>query len=132
MSKKYRKLIIQKAKLASLSSILTWSSSAICYLLCSQCSTLSVYLKYVSQFFKWIKISNKEFVSNFALQMEFRVQNCWKCYRRLSVNRLYQKHVDMSGKVHSKEVEMWWKICPDLVAHQRLQLKLTSLKGRKW
>ena len=35
------------AKLASLSSILTRSSSAICHLVCSQCSMLSVYLKCV-------------------------------------------------------------------------------------
>ena len=32
------------AKLAPLSCILTWSSSAICHLVCSQCSMLSVYL----------------------------------------------------------------------------------------
>ena len=62
------------AKLAPLSSILTWSSSAICHLVCSQCS-MSVYLKCLSRFFQWIRISNKEFVSNFALQMEFRVRN---------------------------------------------------------
>ena len=40
-------------KLAPLSSILTWSSSAICHLVCSQCSMLSVYLKCVSRFFQW-------------------------------------------------------------------------------
>ena len=106
------------AKLALLSSILTWSSSAICHLVCSQCSMLSVHLKCVSQFFQWIRISNKEFVSNFALQMEFRVRNRWKCYRRPSVNRLYQKYVHMSGTVHPKTVEMWWKICLALVGHQ--------------
>ena len=63
------------AKLAPLSSILTWSSSAICHLVCSQCSMLSVYLKCVSRLFQWIRILNKEFVSNFGLQMEFRVRN---------------------------------------------------------
>ena len=77
------------AKLAPLSSILTWSSSTICHLICSQCSVLSVYLKCVPRLFQWIRISNKEFVSNFALQMEFRVRNRWKWYRRLTVNRLY-------------------------------------------
>ena len=120
------------AKFAPLSSILTWSSSAICHLVCSQCSMLSVYLKCVSGFFQWIRISNKDFVSNFALQIEFRVRNHWKCYRRLTVNRLNQKHVHMSGTVHSKAVEMWWKICFAQVGHQRLQLKLSSLKSRKW
>ena len=59
------------AKLAPLSSILTQSSNAICHLVCSQCSMLSIYLKCVSRFFQWIRISNKEFVSNFALQMDF-------------------------------------------------------------
>ena len=39
-------------KLAPLSSILTWSSSAIYHLVCSQCSMLSVYLKCVSRFFQ--------------------------------------------------------------------------------
>ena len=34
----------------------------------------------------------------------------------------------MSGTVHLKVVEMWWKICLALVGHERLQLKLTSLK----
>ena len=63
-------------------SILTWSSSAIFHSVCLQCSMLSVYLKCVSRFFQWIRISNKEFVSNFALQMVFRVGNRWKCYRR--------------------------------------------------
>ena len=120
-----------KAKLAPLSSILQWSSSAICHSVCSQCSMLSVYLKCVSRFFQWIRISNKEFVSNFALQMEFRVRKRWKCYRRLTVNQLYQKQVHLSGTVHSKAVEMWWKICLALVGHQRLQFKLTSLKWRK-
>ena len=85
-------------KLAPLPSILTWSSSAICHLVCSQCSMLSVYLKCVLRFFQWIWISNNEFASNFAMQMEFRVRNRWKCYRRLTVNRLYQKHVHVSGK----------------------------------
>ena len=61
------------AKLAPLSSILTWSSSAICHLVCSQCSILSVYFKCVSLFFQRIRISNKEFALNFALQMEFRL-----------------------------------------------------------
>ena len=60
--------------------------------------------------------------------MEFRVRNRWKCYRRLTVNRLYQKHVHLSGTVRSKAVEIWWKICLVLVGHQRLQLKLASLK----
>ena len=55
------------AKLALLSSILTWSSSAICHLVCWQCSMLSVYLKWFSRFFQWIRISNKEFVSNLNL-----------------------------------------------------------------
>ena len=64
------------AKLAPLFSITTWSSSAICHLVYSQCSMLSVYLKCVSRIFQWIRISNKEFVSNFALQLEFRVRNC--------------------------------------------------------
>ena len=32
------------------------------------------------------------------------------------MNRLYQKHVHISGKKYSKVVEMWWKICLDLVA----------------
>ena len=62
-----------------MSSILTWSSSAICHLVCLQCSMLSVYLKCVSRFFQWIRITNKEFVLNFALQMGFRVRNRWKC-----------------------------------------------------
>ena len=96
------------AELAPLPSILTWSSSAICDLVCSQCSILSVYLKFISRFFQYIRISNKEFVSNFILQMEFRVQNRWKCYRSLTVNRLYQKHVHMSGTVHSKTGEMFF------------------------
>ena len=121
-----------EAKLTPLSSILTWSSNAICHLVCSQCSMLSVYLKCVSRFFQWIRISNTEFVSNFALQMEFRVQNRWKCYRRLAMNRLYEKDVHMSGTVHSKAVKRSWKICPALVGHQYLQLKLASLKWRKW
>ena len=64
------------AQLAPLSSILAWSSSAICYLVCSQCSMLSIYLKCVSRFFQWLRISNKEFVSNFASQMKYRVRNC--------------------------------------------------------
>ena len=51
------------AKLVPLSSILTWSSSAIFHLVCSQCSMFSVYLNCVSRFFEWIRISNKEFVS---------------------------------------------------------------------
>ena len=38
------------AKLTPLPSILTWSSSAICHLVCSQCSMLSVYLKCFSIF----------------------------------------------------------------------------------
>ena len=105
------------AKLAPLSSILTCSSNSICHLVYSQCSMLSVYLKCVSWFFQWIRISNKEFVSNFALQMEFCVRNRWECYRRLTVNRLYQKHMHMSGTVHSKAVEMWWKISFALVGH---------------
>ena len=116
------------AKLAPLSSILTWSSSTIFYLVFSQCSMLSVYLKCVSRFFQWIGISNKGFFSNFALQMEFFVRDRWKCYKRLTVNRLYQKHVHMSGTVHSKAVEMWWKIGLALVSHQRLKHKLTSPK----
>ena len=140
----YRKLIIQKARLKRLAETfltLSWHNcpwywrgvraQSDFYIVCSQCS-MSVYLKCVSRFFQWIRISNKEFVSNFALQMEFRVRNRWKCYRRLTVNRLYQKHVYMSGKVHSKAVEMWWKICLSLVGHQRPQLKLRSLKWRKW
>ena len=79
------------ANLAPLSSVLTWSSSAICHLVCSQCSMLSVYLKCVSRFFQWIRILKKEFISNFAFQMDFRVRDGWKCYRKLTVNRLYQK-----------------------------------------
>ena len=67
------------AKLAPLFTILTSSSSAICHLACWQCSMFSVYLKCVSRFFQWIRISNKEFVSNFALQMKFRMRNRWKC-----------------------------------------------------
>ena len=133
-SKSLLKEIVKKIfdyKLAPLSSILTWSSSAICHLVCLQCSMLSVYLRCVLRFFQCIRISNKKSVSNFALQMEFRVWNRWKCCRRLTVNRLYQKHVHMSGTVHSKAVEMW-KICLALVVHQRLQLKLTSLTWRKW
>ena len=63
--------------------------------------------------------------------MEFHVRNRWKSNRRSTVNRLYQKHVNMSGTVHSKAVEMWWKIYLDLVGNQRLQLKLTLLKWRK-
>ena len=130
------KTLLQKintfCKLASLSSILTWSLNGGGHLFCSQCSMLSVDLKCVSRFSQWIRISNREFVSNFALQMDFRVQNRWKYYRRLTVNRLYQKHVHMSDTVHLKAVEMWWKICLALVSHQRLQLKLTSLKWRKW
>ena len=55
------------AKLAPLSYILTRSSSAICHLVCSLCSMLSVYLKCVSRFFQWIRISNKDFVSNVSL-----------------------------------------------------------------
>ena len=47
------------AKLAPLSSILSWSSNAICPLVCSQCSMLSVYLNCVPRFFQWIRISNK-------------------------------------------------------------------------
>ena len=90
------------AKFAPLSSILTWSSSAICHLVCSQCSMLSVYLKCASRFLQWIIISNKEFVSNFALKMESRVRNRWKCYRRRTVNRLYWKHVHMSGTPYWK------------------------------
>ena len=78
------------AKLAPLSFILTCSSSAVCYLVCSQCSMMSVYLKCVSRLFQWIRISKKEFVFNFGLQMEFHVRHRWKCYRRLTVNRLYQ------------------------------------------
>ena len=120
------------AKLAPLSSVLMWSLSAFCNLVHLQCSMLSVVLKCVSRFFQWIRISNKEFVSNFALQKEFRMWNRWKCYRRLTVNRLYQKHAHMSGTLHWKAVKMWWKICLALVGHQRLQLKLTSLKWRKW
>ena len=77
------------AKLAPLSSILTWSSSSICHLVCSQCRMLSVYIKCVSRCFQLIKISNKEDVSNVALQIEFRVRNCWKLYKRLTVNQLY-------------------------------------------
>ena len=71
------------AKLARLFSILTWSSSAICHLVCSQCSMLSVYLKCVSRFFQSIRISNKELVSNFALQMEFRVKEMVTVNRNL-------------------------------------------------
>ena len=116
------------AKLAPLSSILKWSSSAICHLVCLQCSMLSVYLKCDLRFFQWIRISNKEFVSNFGLQMEFHVRNRLKCYRSLTVNRLHQKHVHMSDIVHSKAIEMWWKICLALADHQRLQLKFALLK----
>jgi len=36
------------------------------------------------------------------------------------MNRFYQKHVYMSGTMHSKAVEMWWKICLALVGYQRL------------
>ena len=50
------------AKLAPLSFILTWSSSAICHLVCSQCSMMSVHLKCLLRFFQWIRISKKEFV----------------------------------------------------------------------
>ena len=144
LSKKYRKLIIQKARLKRLSKIfltLSWhhcplywrgvrARSVIKSVHCARCCQFisSVFC----DFFQWIRMSNKEFVSNFALQMEFHVQNCWKCYRRLTVHRLYQKHVHMSGTVHSKTVEMWWKICLGLVSHQRLQLKLTLLNWRKW
>ena len=74
------------AKLTPLSYILTSSSSAICHLVWSQCSMLSVYLKCVSRFFQWIRISNKEFVSNSSLQMEFRMRNRWKCYIRPSTS----------------------------------------------
>ena len=59
------------AKLEPLSSILTWSSSAICHLVCSQCSMLSVYLKCVSRFFQRIKILNKN-LSQF-LQCKFNL-----------------------------------------------------------
>ena len=69
---------------------------------------------------QYIRLSNKAFVLKFALQMEFCVRNCWKCYRRLDVNRLYQKHLELNGAVHSKAVEMWCKICLALVGHQRL------------
>ena len=134
-SKSPLKEIVKKifdSNLPLLSSILTWGSSAICDLVCSQCSMLSVYLECVSRFLQTIRISNKEFVSNFALQMEFRVLNRWKCYRRLMVNRLCEKHVHMSGTVHSKVVKMWWKIWLALVGHKHLQLKSTSLKWRKW
>ena len=93
---------------------------------------MSVYFMCVSRFFQWIKMSNKEFISNFAVQMEIRLRNHWKCYRRLIVNWHYQKHVHMSGTVYSKAVKMWWKICLALAGHKRLQLKLTSLKWRKW
>ena len=34
------------------------------------------------------------------------------------MNRLYQKHVHMSGTVDSKAAEMWWKICLAVVGHQ--------------
>ena len=37
----------------------------------------------------------------------------------------------MSGTVHSKAVEMWWKICLALVGHHRLQLKL-PLRGTRF
>ena len=55
------------AKLAPLSSILAWISSATCHLVCSQCSMLSVYLKCVSQFFQWIKISKKRICLKFFI-----------------------------------------------------------------
>ena len=73
--------------MAQLSSILTWSSSAICHLVCLQCSMLLLYLKCVSRFFQYIRIWNKEFVSNFALQMEFRVRYRWKCYSAFKSGR---------------------------------------------
>ena len=95
--------------MAPLFSILTLSSSAICNLVRSQCSMLSVYFKCVSRFFQWIRISNKEFVSNFAFQMEFSVRNRWKCYRSLTVNRLYQKHVHISSSKFKRNSR--WTIC---------------------
>ena len=96
------------AKLGPLFSILTWSSSAICNLVCSQRSILPVYLKCVSRFYQYYIIISIFFLYQYYI--------------------IYQKHVHMSGTVHSNAVEMWWKICLALVGHQRLQLKLTSPK----
>ena len=64
----------------------------------------------------------------FCMQMKFRVRNREKCYRRLTVNRRYQKHVHMSATVHLKAVEIWQKFFLALVSYQHLQLKLTSIK----
>ena len=76
----------------------------------SQCSMLSVYLKCVLRFFQWLRISNREFVSNFALQMEF-------C-STLSKTRAYQwcsafksgrdvvEHLPRSGRPSTSSTEV--------------------------
>ena len=109
-----KKLAEIDAKLTPLSSIPAWSSSAICHLVCSQCLMLPVYLECVSRFFQWIRISNKEFVSNFALQMEFRVRNRWTttaftCYgsgRLFSFSKtqmIFSRHPFSVNRRHKRE-----------------------------
>ena len=58
---------------------------------------LSVYLKCVSQFFQWIKIVNKEFVSNFAMQMEKNIiWALWSVWER----KLGEKGLICRKKIH--------------------------------
>ena len=122
---------ISDAKLAPLSSILTCSSSAICHLDCSQCSMLSVYLKCVSRFFQWMSIEQR-------IRLKFCIKNGMSCVESL---KILQKAYGESTLLKTCAYEwysafksgrnVWWKISLAFIGHQRLQLKLTSLKWRK-
>ena len=91
-----------EVKLAPLSSILMWSSSVICHLVFSECSMLSVYLKYVSRFFPIDKNIKQRIYLKFRIANGIPCAESLKCCRRLTVNRLYQKHVHMSGTRRKK------------------------------
>ena len=109
------------SKLAPLSSILTWSSRAICHLVCSQ-FLMSVYLKCVSRLSQWIEISNR-------VCLKFCIANgiSWAESLKMLQKAYGESNLSKTCTVRSKAIEMWWNICLALVVHQRLQLKLTVL-----
>ena len=87
------------AKLVPLSSILTWSSSAICHLVCWQCLMLSVYLKCVSRFFQWIYKNIEQ-----RICLKFCIVNGISCTESLT---MLQKAYDKSNLSKTRAYE-WY------------------------
>ena len=89
-------------KLVPMYVIVRQNFHAICRPVYLQLLLKLVDLKCALRFLQLMKISNKEFASNFVLPTKRLVLNRWRCCSRLAVSQLHRKHERASGTKHSK------------------------------